>query len=58
MFGIDDPLVASAYLLCLASTLLCVLYAWRNWNRGDDDEFKEEDQRWAKEEERVEENVS
>jgi hypothetical protein len=49
MLGIDDPLIALAFCLCLLSTLLCVVYSWRNWNRGDDS-VRDEDVRWAKEE--------
>jgi hypothetical protein len=56
MLGIDDPLVWLAYVLCLAATVLCVIYSWRNWNRGDD-AVREEDLRWAKAEEKIEENL-
>ena len=53
MLGIDDPYVLLAYLLCLASTVLCVIYGLVNWNRHDE-EIKEEDVRWAEEEKKVE----
>ena len=56
MLGIQDPIVALAYLLCLASTLLCVVYAWRNWNRGEET-VEPDDVKWAKEEDKVEEEV-
>jgi hypothetical protein len=36
MLGIDDPWVLTAYLLCLASAALCVVYGFANWNRGED----------------------
>lgn len=36
MLGISDPWVAAAYVLCILSALLCVGYAWLNWNKGDD----------------------
>ena len=36
MLGIEDPLVALAYLLCLASSLLCIGYGAMNWNKGDE----------------------
>ena len=49
MLGIDDPLIWSAYLLCLLSTLLCVVYGALNWNKGDES-LKQEDLDWAKEE--------
>ena len=56
MFGIEDGLVALAYVLCMASTVICVIYAWLNWNRGDEI-VQEEDQRWEAEEEHVEEKI-
>ncbi len=56
MLGIEDGAVALAYILCLASTALCVVYAWMNWNRGDDS-AQAEDQHWEAEEEHVEENI-
>ena len=35
MLGIEDKYVALAYILCIASTLLCVVYGVINWNKGD-----------------------
>lgn len=52
MLGIDDPLVWLAYVLSVASALLCVIYSWRNWNRGDDS-VRESDVRWAKQEDKI-----
>ena len=46
MLGIDDPWIWSAYVLCLASTILCVIYGVINWNRGDD-AVVGDDMRWA-----------
>lgn len=34
MLGIEDTYVWLAYLLCIASTLLCVIYGVISWNRG------------------------
>lgn len=56
MLGIQDPIVALAYWLCLASTLLCVVYAWRNWNRGDET-VEPDDVKWARKEDKVEEEL-
>ena len=56
MLGIEDKWVSMAYLLCLASTLLCVLYGLATWNRGDV-EPREEDVKWAAEEKKVEEEI-
>ncbi len=49
MFGIDDPLIWSAYLLCLFSAALCVGYGALNWNKGDES-VQPEDIEWAQEE--------
>ena len=56
MLGIEDRSVALAYLLCLVSAALCVFYAWRNWNQGDES-VQAEDERWTTEEKHVEENL-
>ncbi len=36
MLGFGDGWVAAVYLLCLASTLLCVVYGILHWNDGED----------------------
>lgn len=36
MWGIQDGWILAAYLLCIGSALLCVVYGVVNWNRGDD----------------------
>ena len=56
MLGINDPFVAMAYVLCIASACVCVVYAWRNWNRGDD-AVQAEDVQWAEQEEKTEETL-
>lgn len=57
MLGIEDGWVFAAYILSIASTLLCVIYGAINWNRGDEP-VEEEDVKWAKEEKKdVEEAV-
>ncbi len=56
MFGLADPWIAIAYLLCILSSLLCVVYGWKNWNSGG--ETIEQDQaRWAKEEDEIGETL-
>jgi hypothetical protein len=57
MLGIEDKWVALAYLLCIASTLLCLVYAWLNWNRGAE-EIRPEDIHWAAEEDKAEETLN
>lgn len=56
MLGIKDPTVWIAYILCIASTVLCVVYGLLCWNRGDEPAEKE-DIRWAQEEKKVEQEL-
>jgi len=56
MLGIEDKYVDFAYILCVLSTLLCIVYGLINWNRGED-EVKSEDIHWAAEEKKVEEKL-
>jgi hypothetical protein len=57
MLGIDDPWVWGVYLLCIFSTLLCVIYGIINWNRGGEQESLqiEEETAWETDEEEMEE---
>jgi len=41
MFGLPDPSIWLAYLLCIGSTILCIVYGVINWNK-DDSEDKED----------------
>ena len=54
MFGIDDPFVWLAFVLSIASTILCVVYGVITWNKGDDS-VSAEDVRWEAREKKVEE---
>ena len=56
MLGIESKGVLMAYLLCIASTLLCVVYGVINWNKGHE-EPQPDDVTWAKEEKKVEEDL-
>jgi len=56
MFGINDPGVWMAYLLCILSTLFCVVYGIANWNKGSQ-EINPEDVTWVKDEKQVEEEL-
>lgn len=57
LLGIPDKWVWLGYVLCILSTLLCVVYGLVNWNKGDEP-VKQEDVDWAKEEkEEVEDSV-
>ena len=56
MLGLEDNWVALAFLLCLASSALCVVYGFLNRNRGDET-VEPDDIRWAAEEDQAEENL-
>ena len=56
MLGIEGFWVFLAYILCIASALLCVIYGLINWNRGDEP-VQETDRHWAEEEKKVEEEL-
>ena len=32
MLGMADPIIFTAYILCISSALLCLGYGIRNWN--------------------------
>lgn len=59
LLGIEDKYVAAAYILCVASAILCVIYGLVMWNRGGEEAQGQqaEDVRWAKEEKKVEEKL-
>lgn len=56
MLGIESKGVLAAYMLCIASTLLCVVYGLINWNKGAE-QAEPEDAKWADEEKKVEEKL-
>jgi hypothetical protein len=56
MLGIESGPILTVYLLCIGSSLLCVIYGALNWNRGDE-EIEPDDVKWAAEEKKVEEEV-
>lgn len=56
MLGIEDRYVAAAYVLCLLSTLLCIVYGLLMWNKGEE-EIELEDLKWVSEEIKIEEEL-
>jgi len=54
--GIEDPWVLAGYLLCILSTVLCVVYGLATWSRGSE-EAKPEDVTWADKEKKAEEEL-
>jgi hypothetical protein len=59
VLGIPDFWIWSAYLLCILSTLIGVVYGIANWNKGGDDETKQiiEEKKWDESEKAVEETL-
>ena len=55
MLGIPDVGIWLAYLLCIASTILCVVYGIVNWNKGDDSNelTAQKDLEWENKEEEI-----
>lgn len=53
MLGIEDKGVVAAYVLCIVSACLCVVYGLLNWNRGDES-VEPDDVKWVAEEKKVE----
>lgn len=57
VLGINDPWIWGVYLLCIFSTLLCVIYGLVNWNKGAELEAVEisEEVAWEAKEEEMQE---
>ncbi|MCK4998534.1 MAG: hypothetical protein KAS23_03330 [Anaerohalosphaera sp.] len=56
MLGIESKGVLLAYMLCIASALLCVVYGAINWNKGQET-TEPDDVAWAKDEKKVEDKL-
>jgi len=56
MLGIQDKWVLLVFVLCVLSSVLCVVYGIFAWDKGAV-EIKAEDKRWAAEEDKVEEKL-
>ena len=56
MLGLHDPWIAGGYLLCILSSLICIIYGFIFWNKGEE-EIKEEDKQWAEEEDKISEEL-
>ena len=42
VLGVEDPWVWGGYVLAIISTTACVIYGWLYWNKGDEEDEKEE----------------
>ena len=60
MLGLGDFSVFAAYVLCVLSAVLCVVYGVVNWNKGGDvsAEVAAEEARWDIEEKKIDEELS
>lgn len=59
ILGLQDPWVAIAFLLCVLSAALCVVWGLVRWNKEPHfgEEPETEVRKWAEEEDRVEEEL-
>ena len=59
VLGIPDFWIWSAFLLCIASALACVIYGLVNWNKGSNIEKNQIDEevRWEGKEKEVVEKL-
>lgn len=60
MLGLGDFSVFAAYILCILSALLCVVYGVINWNKGGEvsSEVAAEEVRWDAEEKKIDDELS
>ncbi len=59
MMGFSDFWIFLVYFLCIASSLLCIIYGALNWNKGADDEPEQikEESEWEKGEVELEKEI-
>jgi hypothetical protein len=58
MLGLHDFTIALLYILCIASTLLCVIYGILYWNQGGEKPIEPVKLvEWQKEEKELEEEL-
>ena len=59
MFGLHDFWIVSAFVLCILSAVLCVVYGIVYWNKGADSESKEiaEGKQWTENEKEIEDKL-
>ena len=56
MLGMADGWVVAGYVLCILSTVFCVIYGAVKWNSGDED-TTQQDRQWIEEEVKIEEKL-
>ena len=58
MLGMGDVSIFLAYILCIASTVACVIYGVINWNRGAEPEEEiQKDKDWEKKDTEIKEDL-
>jgi len=59
MLGLGDFWVSLVFVLCISSTVLCVVYGAMNWNKDGEPSAAEilEKKRWEKEERDIDEKL-
>ncbi len=59
MLGLGDGWVIAAYILCIASAILCVVYGILNWNKEADADVSPDSEAsdWIKEEIKIEKQI-
>jgi hypothetical protein len=58
MLGLADGWISCAFVLCILSSLLCVVYGAVNWNKGDEQCVNaQEEKHWAEEEDKLEQEL-
>lgn len=59
MLGLADFQIFLAYILCILSALLCIVYGIKNWNKGQENEVDEinEELKWEEKEHNIEERL-
>ncbi|MDQ2085727.1 hypothetical protein RBH29_04670 [Herbivorax sp. ANBcel31] len=59
MLGLPDFWIWSVYLLCILSTVVCVVYGLLNWNKGIESEEMDikEEETWEEKEREIESNL-
>jgi hypothetical protein len=55
MLGISGWGCWLAYIFCILSTILCVIYGIAMWNKGVEEEDEAEIMKWVREERKIEE---
>lgn len=58
MLGLGDFSIFLAYILCVASAVLCVVYGIVNWNKGNEPEADiEKDTKWETEDTKIKDEL-